>query len=39
MGAVVVVVDVFDNSNFVTSSTSLVGDLVGIFFNALEIFS
>lgn len=31
--------DLFDNGSFVTSSTSLVGDLVDIFFNALEIFA
>lgn len=36
---VFVALDVFDNGAFVTSSTSLVGDLFDIFFNAFEIFS
>lgn len=34
-----IALDLFDNGSFVTSSTSLVGDLAGIFFNALEFFS
>lgn len=31
--------DLFDDGAFVTSSSSLFGDLAGIFFNALEIFA
>jgi hypothetical protein len=31
--------DLFDNGSFVASSTSLIGDLADIFFNALEFFA
>ena len=33
------VLDLYDAGSFVTSSTSLIGDLTGIFFNALERFA
>jgi hypothetical protein len=32
-------IDFFDDGSFVTSSTSLIGDIADIFFKALEIFS